>query len=388
MIMTTQLNPWIVAKFGGSSVRDASAMKKVAHVVGLNPLIKLVIISATYNTTNQLEFVAQAGLRGDENVLNALIAEIESKHLKIADELETSVQGRKDLGVLFQELRALGFQISKDKSYTAKTMDILYSLGERMSSLLMGDYLRLSLPKRHVVFFDARKVIKTNSDFQKAEPQIDLIEENAKEVLLERNSSETLYVTQGFIGEDLQGHTTTLGREGSDYSAALFGEAIKASEIQIWTDVPGVASTDPRICPDARFISKISYDEATALATLGAKVLFPRTLEPAKRHSIPVFVGATQSPEAGGTYVVKEREHVFKLKAVSVLKKENNQWLVSLIGSELHTAKDLPQQFIQFLATGNFQATLFDLTAVSLSVLVSTEERERLHQLAHKFLSL
>lgn len=378
----------IVAKFGGSSVKDAQAMKEVASVVAKNDQIKLVIISATYNTTNQLEFVAQAALRGDETILDSLIKEIENKHLTIAKDLETSAQGLNELNILFTELKALGFQISKDKAYTAKTMDVLYSLGERMSSLLIADYLRKTLLKRHIVFFDARRVIKTNSDFNKAEPQIDLIYELAQEVLMERNTTETLYVTQGFIGEDLQGFTTTLGREGSDYSAALFGEAIRASEIQIWTDVPGVASTDPRICKDAQFLAKISYDEATALASLGAKVLFPRTLEPAKRHSIPVFVGATKNPEAGGTYVVRERDHKFQLKALSVMKKENTQYLVSLIGSELHSKKDLTQLFIDYLAKENFHAEAQDLTSVSLSVLVSTTEKDRLHQYAHGFLKI
>lgn len=376
----------IVAKFGGSSVRDAEAMKQVASVVASNKFMKLVIISATYNTTNQLEFVAQAALRGDETVLNSLIKELETKHLTIAKDLETSIQGLNELNMLFTELKALGFQISKDKSYTPKTMDVLYSLGERMSSLLISDYLRKILPDRHVIFFDARKIIKTNSDYNKAEPQIDLIYDLAQDILLKRNTPEILYVTQGFIGEDLQGHTTTLGREGSDYSAALFGEAIRASEIQIWTDVPGVASTDPRICSEANYLAKISYDEATALATLGAKVLFPRTLEPAKRHSIPVFVGSTKNPEAGGTYVVRERDHEFHVKALSVLKKENNHFLVSLIGSELHTKKDLTQNFIKYLAQGNFHAEAMDLTAVSLSVQVVSEEKDRLQQYAHGFL--
>ena len=376
----------IVAKFGGSSVRDAEAMKQVAAVVRNNKHIKLVIISATYNTTNQLEFVAQAALRGDETILNSLIKELENKHLAIARDLETSVQGHNELNILFTELKALGFQISKDKSYTPKTMDVLYSLGERMSSLLIADYLRKTLSDRQVIFFDARKVIKTNSDYNKAEPQIGLIEERAQEVILDKNSTETLFVTQGFIGEDLQGYTTTLGREGSDYSAALFGEAIKASEIQIWTDVPGVASTDPRICPDAQFISKISYDEATALASLGAKVLFPRTLEPAKRHSIPVFVGSKKNPELGGTYVVKEKDQEFRLKALSVLKKADHQYLVSLIGSELHTRKNLTQDFIDYLSKEKFHAEAQDLTAVSLSVLVNTGEKDRLHTYAHTFL--
>lgn len=376
----------IVAKFGGSSVRDAEAMKQVASVVADNKMIKLVIISATYNTTNQLEFVAQAALHSDETVLNSLIKELEAKHLLIAKDLETSTQGLNELNILFTELKALAFQISKDKAYTPKTMDVLYSLGERMSSLLIADYLRKTLSDRHVIFFDARKVIKTNSDYNKAEPQIELIYELAQEVLIKRNTPETLYVTQGFIGEDLQGFTTTLGREGSDYSAALFGEAIRASEIQIWTDVPGVASTDPRVCSDAQYIVKISYDEATALASLGAKVLFPRTLEPAKRHSIPVFVGSTKNPKAGGTYVVRERDHEFHLKAVSLLKKDNNLFLVSLIGSELHTKKDLTQNFIKYLAKENFHGEAMDLTAVSLSVQVHTEEKERLHQYAHAFL--
>jgi aspartate kinase len=243
-------------------------------------------------------------------------------------------------------------------------MDELYSLGERMSSLLVSDLLRLRMASKKITLIDARTIIKTNSEFNRAEPQIDIIKEKSAELILPYLDEKTIFVTQGFIGEDLLGQTTTLGREGSDYSAALFGETISAGLVQIWTDVPGVASSDPRLVKDARFIPTLSYDEATALATLGAKVLFPTTLLPTKRQNIPVFVGSSLDSSLGGTLVTKEQDSVFKLKAVTLLKKADHS-LLSFIGTHLNFHPELADELKEELK--DFPVEFVDLTSVSVS---------------------
>ncbi len=376
----------IVAKFGGSSVKDGEAMKKVAKVVGSDKNIKIVIISATHNTTNQLEFVANASLKGDETILNQVLAEIESKHFKIASDLNATAQTLNELKILNQEIKALSFQINKERSFSSKTMDALYRLGERMSSLLIADYLRQILLDRDVKFIDARKVIKTNSEFKKAEPQIDLIAKNAKELIADHLKENTVFVTQGFIGEDLQGQTTTLGREGSDYSAALLGEALNAALIQIWTDVEGIASSDPRLIANAKFIKTLSYDEATALASLGAKVLFPRTLLPAQRKSIPVFVGSTARPELGGTIITGSQDATFSLKGTTLMDYADGSCLVSIVGPKIYTKNELADNFIKFLAEKHFHAEFFDRTSVSVTLKVQTDKKDELLSHAHDFI--
>jgi aspartate kinase len=358
------MSKWVVAKFGGSSVKDAVSMLRCSQIIEDNPLIKIVVISATQNTTNQLEFVAQAAARGDEETLNNVIGELITKHTQIGKELFTSVPVMDELNALFDEIKRIGAVILKDRLWTPKLMDELYSLGERMSSLLVSDLLRLRIPSKKTILLDARTVIKTNSEFQRAEPQIDIIKEKSTELILPHLDEKTIFVTQGFIGEDLLGQTTTLGREGSDYSAALFGETIGAQLVQIWTDVPGVASSDPRLVKDARFIPTLSYDEATALATLGAKVLFPTTLLPTKRQDIPVFVGSSLDASLGGTVVTKEQDTVFRLKAVTLLKKVD-QTLVSFIGTHLNLHPELADELKKELR--DFPVEFVDLTSVSIS---------------------
>lgn len=379
------MSNWVVAKFGGSSVKDAEAMLRSVKVIEGNNDIKIVVISATQNTTNQLEFIAQAASKGDELNLSLLINELVSRHTKIAEELYSSEEVRKDLYFLFEELRLISDEILSIKQFTPKIMDQLYSIGERISSLLMSDLVRLRVPEKNVILLDARNIIKTNSEYQKAEPQIDIIEEKAKELLMPGLSNNTLYVTQGFIGKDLLGNTTTLGREGSDYSAALFGEAIDASLVQIWTDVAGIASSDPRKIPEAQFIKTLSYDEATALASLGAKVLFPTTLLPTKRKNIPVFVGSSLNPEKGGTLITNSQDENFKLKAVTLIEKKEFS-LISFIGCHLNLAPnlvhDLKTEFKEI------DVEFIDMTSVSLSYKVKPEYGAKSLIRAHQILLL
>jgi aspartate kinase len=373
----------VVAKFGGSSVKDAEAMLRCAVVIENNPQIQVVVISATQNTTNQLEFIAKASERGDETTLQSLIKEMVERHQKIANELFTSEEARTELAFLFEEIKFVSSEIVKTKNYTPAIMDQLYSLGERMSSLLVSDLMKLRLAGRPVELLDARTVIKTNSEFQKAEPQIELIREKAELLLFEKLNKNTLFVTQGFIGKDLLGNTTTLGREGSDYTAALFGEALNASLVQIWTDVAGIASSDPRLVPEARFIPTLSYDEATSLASLGAKVLFPTTLLPTKRKDIPVFVGSSLNPSLGGTMITKKQDENFKLKAVSLMTKGESA-IISFIGCHLDQAIDLMSTIKKLF--GDQSLDFVDMTAVSISFKVNQADGKSALVKAHEVL--
>ena len=378
-------NKWVVSKFGGSSVKDAKAMLACSLIIESNPMIKLIVISATQNTTNQLEQVAKAAENNDRETLNNVTNELITKHQNLAKDLFSSVAILAELDLLFLELKSHGDRIFKEQNVTHQVMDELYSLGERMSSLIISDLLRLRLPGKKIVFLDARNIIKTSSDFLRAEPQIDLIAKNAKSAIVPFLSENIIFVTQGFIGEDLLGNTTTLGREGSDYSAALFGEAIDASLVQIWTDVPGVASSDPKIVDGAQFLKDLSYDEATALATLGAKVLFPTTLLPTKRKNIPVYVGSSLNPKLGGTFITKDQTSGFSLKAVSQLVKSEFV-LLSFIGTHLDEKENLVAILQQNLGPSHFD--FFDMTAVSVSFKVlslSMDNSESL-KIAHSVL--
>jgi aspartate kinase len=375
---------WVVAKFGGSSVKDATAMLRCSNIIETNPLIKVVVISATQNTTNHLEFIAKAAVAKDEAKLNQLVDELISRHHQIGMELFTSPKVMEELDQIGVELKKISQNILQS-SLTPKLMDELYAIGERMSSLLISDLLRLRIPGKEIVFLDARSLIKTNSDYQKAIPQIDLIAKNAAQLIFPSIDANTIFVTQGFIGSDLDGFTTTLGREGSDYSAALIGEAIDASLVQIWTDVPGVASSDPRIVSNVKFIANLSYDEATALATLGAKVLFPTTLLPTKRKNIPVFVGSSLQPDLGGTFINSQQDIKFSLKAVSALR-DDAGLVVSFVGIRLGDQSNLRDEIIEKMSTVKLRFLKADELSLSFLVDDSAQDLNQVLIEAHKVL--
>lgn len=377
-------NEWVVSKFGGSSVKDATAMLRCSNIIESNPLIKVVVISATQNTTNHLEFIAKAATAKDESKLNDLVDELIKRHVQIGMELFTSPKVMDELKQIGSELKVIGQNILSN-SLSPKLMDELYAIGERMSSLLVSDLLRLRIPGKKIIFLDARSLIKTNSDFQKAVPQIDLIAKNAEQLIFPTLNADTIFVTQGFIGSDSVGNTTTLGREGSDYSAALIGESIKASLVQIWTDVPGVASCDPRIVSNVKFINNLSYDEATALASLGAKVLFPTTLLPTKRKNIPVFVGSSLNPDQGGTVITEKQDDYFSLKAVSAMK-EQDSLILSFVGVKLLTKTNLQNEIMAQMPLKSLRFQNSDDLSISFVVTDKTVEMNQILIEAHKVL--
>lgn len=376
----------IVAKFGGSSVKDGEAMLRSSSIIEDNSELQLVIISATYNTTNQLEMVAKASWSGDQEMLKRILEEIKSKHATLAHQLFSSAHCMDELKKLQNELEEKAHFLLEKQSVSDREMDFIYSFGERMSSLIFYDLLKMRLPERNVLFFDMRDVLKTNSDYKKAAPEWGLIELNAKKFLTPLFAdSKTLVVSQGFIGSDLMGHTTTLGREGSDYSATILGEALNAQLVQIWTDVSGVLTTDPRKILKAKKIDELSYDEATALATLGAKVLFPRTLIPTARKKIPVYVGSSLRPDLGGTLITSHLTEELKLKAVTLRESEDEK-IISVIGSHLSKNSRLPDLLLEKCGNKKEHFSFFDFTDVSISYRFYNLKGQEALELFHSFL--
>lgn len=286
----------IVAKFGGTSVANYDAMLRCATIIKNDLANRVVVVSASAGVTNHLVRLGQANVTEAEQV--QIIAAIREIQAAIAERLPNS---EKLMAIVDGRLAELS-EIAQLQSqqHSAKNADEILSFGEGLSSLLFTEVLKtLDL---NASCFDVRNVMKTNSLYGKAVVDIEALKVNAVEQLsslIETN----VVVTQGFIGQDGLGHTTTLGRGGSDYSAALLAEALDASSLSIWTDVVGIFTTDPRITEQARAIPEISFGEAAEMATFGAKILHPATLIPAMRQNIPVFVGSSKEPEKGGTLI-------------------------------------------------------------------------------------
>ncbi|PIK15722.1 lysine-sensitive aspartokinase 3 [Halobacteriovorax sp. JY17] len=311
----------IVSKFGGSSMADAVAMKRSAGVA-LEHSANLVTVSATYGTTNNLIKLSELALNSTWEECEVVINEIVEKHHSIARDLE--LVDLTELESLLSEVRTISKGINLLRDCSAKAFDAIQSLGERMSSLLFTRAMEIVWNgKKPVENFDVRRVLRTDDQFGKAQPLIGEIRLLCDEHLAKCKTGEVVYVTQGFIGQNEEGHTTTLGRGGSDYSAALLAEGLGADILQIWTDVAGIATTDPRIVPSAKLMSEITFSEAAELATFGAKILHPTTLTPALREGISVYVGSSYEPLAKGTWIRRECSEAPLIRAMALKKDQS-----------------------------------------------------------------
>lgn len=318
----------IVAKFGGTSVADFDAMSRSATLVLADKNVRLVVLSASAGVTNLLVELAsglESAVRLDK------IATLRALQYNIISRLKQPDAIGQEIDRLLDNISRLAEQAVDSPSATL--CDELVSHGEMMSSLLFVEILR----EREVdtQWFDARKVIRTDDTFGCAVPAIDAIAELAEKRLRPR-IEQALVVTQGFIGSDATGQTTTLGRGGSDYTASLLAEALNASRVDIWTDVAGIYTTDPRIVAQAKRIDSLSFSEAREMATFGAKVLHPATLLPAMRKNIPVFVGASNNPSAGGTLVRRDVLEPSRYRALAVRRQQTLLTLSSLNGQPTH----------------------------------------------------
>ncbi|MFK8139487.1 MAG: lysine-sensitive aspartokinase 3 [Bdellovibrionales bacterium] len=353
------LNSWSVAKFGGTSMADEFAIRRSAKVVAGDKSVQLVVVSATSGTTNQLLSLIESTQKESWNEAQDIIEKIRIKHLKICDNMGVSENIKSQIVKLLKELETISRGLFLLKDPTKKAIDQIQSIGERMSSHFMVKALQEDAYDR-VEYLDARSIIFTDDNFGKALPDIERTEENAKEYLEAILKDGGVFVTQGFIGRSPDGFTTTLGRGGSDYSAALFAEAISAKELQIWTDVAGVATTDPRLCPEAKPIEELSYKEAAELATFGAKVLHPTTLWPAMRKKIPVFVGSSMESGRSGTWIRESSNDQPTVRAMAIRK---NQSLLTLTTPRmLHTHGFLAKVF-----------TVFDKYKLSVDLITTSE---------------
>jgi len=294
-------------KFGGTSVEDAAAMRRTAAIVrgrrerGLQPVV---VVSAMAKVTDQLLNAAACAGRGSKADALAISSRLRHRHIEVANnllcgelftEVEASIHRRFDsLDDLLRGIAAVG-------ELTPRTSDKVVSYGERLSSrIVAAAFAQEGLNGAHV---DARRCIITDSNYSKAVPQEAAIERALAVEVLPLVEAGKTPVMGGFIGANAEGITTTLGRGGSDFTAALVGGGLHAVAIEIWTDVNGIMTTDPRICADALRVKTISFEEAAELAYFGAKVLHPATILPAVQKSIPVWVLNSRNAANEGTKI-------------------------------------------------------------------------------------
>jgi aspartate kinase len=297
----------IIMKFGGTSVEDARAMENVIQIVSKekarNPVV---VLSAIAGATNSLLKSARIALDGNLENAHAELNSLLERHVTL---LENLVENRSEIQQLilvirkrFDELKTLCQGIAILGELTNRSLDAIASVGENLSTLILS---RAMTERGYSIdLIDARSFMITNDQFAAAAPNFELVHQKTREHILPSLQAGKIVITQGFVGSTSKGVTTTLGRGGSDYSAAIIGASLGAEEIQIWTDVDGVLTADPRIAPSAKKLKVISFREASELAYFGAKVLHPSTILPAVEKNIPVIVLNSKRPQSTGTRIV------------------------------------------------------------------------------------
>jgi aspartate kinase len=349
-----------VAKFGGTSVADYFAMLRCANIIKNDSSTRLVVVSASAGVTNYLVRLSQKDVPLEEQ--KSIIANILSIQLNITQHLPSAVEKTltQEINVLLDELTEL--TLAQSLHYSAKTSDAILAFGEQLSSRVFAQVLQsVDVAGK---YFNVQDVMKTNSLFGKAVVDINQLSQLCQERLaLELNDH--VIVTQGFIGQDASNNTTTLGRGGSDYSAALLTEALNGSKLAIWTDVVGIFTTDPRITDQARAIKEISFGEAAEMATFGAKILHPATLIPAMRHNIPVFVGSSKEPEKGGTQIKQKVASNPTYRSIAL---RREQTLVTVKSPAMLHASGFLAQVFGILAKHELSVDLITTSEISVAL--------------------
>ncbi|HLX13198.1 MAG TPA: aspartate kinase [Bacteroidota bacterium] len=296
----------IVMKFGGTSTQDAAAMKNVAAIVKQRlPLKPVVVISAIAQGTNLLERSGKAAADGKPEDARSLVKQLLDRHYAIIESNLSQSSRKNELREFVSrantELDELIKGVSILRELTPRSLDAFYCYGELLSSRLIAACLCEAGIQAEWV--DAKTFMRTDSAFNAAVPVMEVVREKLRAIVTAGIDRGITYVTQGFIGATENGIRTTMGRESSDYSAAVIGAALDVSDVQIWTDVDGVLTADPRTVASPRKVKEMSFQEAYELSFFGAKVLHPGTMIPAIEKNIPIHVFNSRQPQRSGSLI-------------------------------------------------------------------------------------
>ncbi len=373
----------IVMKFGGTSVEDAPSIERVAEIIRARLSLKpVVVVSAMGKTTSKLLQAAEASAAGDSRTTLGIVADLKTRHLSEARRLVKNSDGCDVFPLIdkhFDELKKLLEGLAILGEVPPRGLDKILAYGELLSSAVLTDALsERGIPSRLV---DARELIKTDDRYGSASPLFELTNRRMRETIPFLIEGGVVPVIQGFIGSSRDGATTTLGFEGSDYTATIIGAALDASDIQIWKDVSGLMTADPQVFAGARTVKLCSFAEAADLTFFGAKVLHPKAIHPAARRNIPVHIYNSRQPTAPGTAITAGTPPCANLIKSIAYKRP-----ITIInatassggdGSRFVSADDLLRVFVDTLAKRRIQPLI---TSVSASnVVLALDSRDLRH---------
>ena len=361
-------------KFGGTSVEDAAAIDRIAGIVkGRLAEQPYVVVSAMSKVTDTLLAMAAAAGNGDRDKALDLCRQVRERHFDTAGELLGTglyTELHSELQSEFDSLEQLLRGICAVGELTPRTSDYVVSFGERLSSIIItAAFAARDLPATLV---DARQVMVTDGQHGRAIPQVEEINERLQLHVQPLIVDRRVPVMGGFIGSTREGITTTIGRGGSDFSAALVGAGLNAERIEIWTDVDGMKTTDPRICPDAHRIKVISFNEAAELAYFGAKVLHPSTVLPAVEKNIPVLVLNSRNPTNEGTRILA---HTPKSKSLfKAIAAKQRITIIEIVAARMLMAHGFLEKVFEIFARHRCAVDIVSTSEVSISVTVDSNE--------------
>jgi aspartate kinase len=370
-------------KFGGTSVADAEAMTRVVNIVRRRrepqpgASAPVVVISALSKVTDGLIRTARCAEEGDLPRAAAIIKELVDRHVAIASTLTTGARTEQlveSLRARFRELGDLVTTLSARREVTPVAHDAVVATGELASSrIVAAAFAERGLP---AVWIDARTVLVTDAEHTMALPDMEGTCARVAERLAPLTACGEIPVLGGFIGATATGVTTTLGRGGSDYSASIFGACMNASEIQIWTDVDGMLTADPRVVPSPRVVPQLSFNEASELAYFGAKVLHPSTILPAVAKNIPVRILNSRRPENPGTLITAEGRPGGQLAALAC---KRDVTVIDITSSRMLMAHGFLRRLFEVFE--RFKTAVDVVTTSEVSVSVTVDDTRRLEEI-------
>jgi aspartate kinase len=356
----------VVFKFGGTSVQDAPAMEQVFKICSKHLNGGLVLVSsAMAGVTNQLVALTDAIQEAQRAHADRILDSLEKQHSAVIENIpqQARSQALEGISTVFSDIRTLVKGSFLLGECSARVSDAIWASGELLSTAILYALSQsLGFPSK---LLDARKLIVTDENFGNANVIWDLTTQTIREQI--HQESPSLWIVQGFIGSTVQGVTTTLGRGGSDYSASIFGACLSAKRIEIWTDVDGIMTTDPRKVPSARTIPELTYAEAAELAFFGAKVVHPATIQPAVESGIPVWVKNTKKPELQGT-LVKSSAPGTGLRAIAGRK---GAMLITITSSRMLMAYGFLKRIFSIFDHFKTSVDLVATSEVSVSVTIN-----------------
>lgn len=366
----------IVMKFGGTSVANFEAITRTIFIIGGKLDQKpIVVVSALSKVTDLLYRISDAAASKDSALTNELLDQLRQRHISLACELLEQNPMQKEGAVarvneICDSLDALAKAVCAVGELSDRNKAIIISNGELLSSTIICFAMNAKGIRTNWV--DARKMMVTNDAYLKGEPIVDEIISRVPGIVAEAYQGMDAVITQGFIASNLSGEQTVLGRGGSDYSASLIGMSVDAERIEIWTDVDGVRTADPRKIQNTKYLEKISFEEAAEMAHFGAKVLHPLTIEPAVKKNIPIYVLNSMNPSGKGTAILRNELIEDGVKSVSF--KENIR-VINIFSMRMINTSGFLRRVFEIFSENKVSVDLISTSEANISVTVDASEK-------------